>query len=70
MEPIFWDRKRVFMVEFIKQGTTITPEVRCESLKQLRGTVLNKSHGMLISGVMLFHDNACLLTAPRTTALL
>jgi hypothetical protein len=23
----FWDRKRVLMVEFMQQGTTITPQV-------------------------------------------
>jgi hypothetical protein len=30
----FWDRKGVLMVEFMQQGTTITSEVYCETLKK------------------------------------
>jgi hypothetical protein len=30
---VFWDREGVLMVEFMKQGTTIMPEVYCETLK-------------------------------------
>jgi hypothetical protein len=31
----FWDRKGVLMVEFMKQRTTITPQVYCETLNKL-----------------------------------
>jgi hypothetical protein len=31
---VFWDRKGVLMVEFIR-GTTITSEVYCKTLKKL-----------------------------------
>jgi hypothetical protein len=30
---VFWSRKRVLIVEFMQQGTTITSEVSCETLK-------------------------------------
>jgi hypothetical protein len=33
MAKVFWDRKGVLIVEFMQQGTTITPEVYCEVLK-------------------------------------
>jgi hypothetical protein len=57
------------MVEFKKQGTTVTSEVHCETLK-LRRAIQNKRHGMLISGVVLLHDNERPHTAACTRALL
>jgi hypothetical protein len=61
---VFWDRKGVLMMGFMQQGTTITSKVYCEALKILRRlTQKKKSLGMLISGVALLHDNACLHTA-------
>jgi hypothetical protein len=35
METVFWDRKGVQMVEFMQQGTTITSQVCCKTLKKL-----------------------------------
>jgi hypothetical protein len=34
MAAVFWDRKGVLMVEFMQQGTTITSQVCCETLKR------------------------------------
>jgi hypothetical protein len=34
MATVFWDRKGVQMVEFMQQGTTITSQVYCETLKK------------------------------------
>jgi hypothetical protein len=34
MATVFWDRKRVLMVDFMQQGTTITSEVYCDTLKK------------------------------------
>jgi hypothetical protein len=34
MAVVFWDRKRVLMVEFMQQGITITSEVYCETLRK------------------------------------
>jgi hypothetical protein len=30
---VFWDSKRVLMMEFMQQGTTITSEVYCGTVK-------------------------------------
>jgi hypothetical protein len=59
----------VLMVEFIKQGTTITSEVYCETLKNC-AAIQNKRRGMLTYGVVLLHDNACPHTSAPTWALL
>jgi hypothetical protein len=47
MAAVFWDRKGVLMVEFMQQGTTITSEVYCKTLKKLCRVIQNKRHGML-----------------------
>jgi hypothetical protein len=66
----FLDRKGVLMVEFMQQGTTITSEVYCEAPKKLHRAIQNKRRGMLMAGVVLLHDRACLHTAACTQALL
>jgi hypothetical protein len=63
---VFWDRKGALVVEFMQQGTTITSEVYCETLKKLHRAIQNKRHGMLTSGVVLLHDNLCPHTAACT----
>jgi hypothetical protein len=35
MQTVYMDRKGVLMVEFMYQGTAVTSEVFCETLKQL-----------------------------------
>jgi hypothetical protein len=52
MATVFWDRKGVLMVEFMQQGTTITSEVYCKTLNQLRTAIQNKRHEMLTSGIV------------------
>jgi hypothetical protein len=42
MATIFWDRKGVLIVEFMQQGTTITSEVYCETLKSCVGPFRTK----------------------------
>jgi hypothetical protein len=46
------------MVEFMQQGATVTSQVYCETLKELRKVIQKKRRGMLTSGVVLLHDNA------------
>jgi histone-lysine N-methyltransferase SETMAR len=71
MAAVFWDRKGVLMVEFMQQGTTITSEVYCKTLKNCVGLALQKKRsGMLTSSVVLLHDNACPHVAAWTRALL
>jgi hypothetical protein len=45
---VFWDRKGVLMVEFMQQGKTITSEMYCETLKNLRMAIQNKRRCFLI----------------------
>jgi histone-lysine N-methyltransferase SETMAR len=52
------------------QGTTITSEVYCDTLKKLPRAIQNKRRGILTSGVVLLHDNAPSRTAARARALL
>jgi transposase len=70
MATVFWDRKGVLMVEFMQQGTTLTSEVYCETLKKLHRAIRNKRCGMLTSGVVLLHQNAGPHTVACTRALL
>jgi hypothetical protein len=42
MAAVFWDRKGVLMMEFMKQGTTITSEVYSETLKNCEGPFKTK----------------------------
>jgi hypothetical protein len=42
MATVFWDRKGVLTVEFMQQGTTITSEVYCETLRKLRRAIQKK----------------------------
>jgi histone-lysine N-methyltransferase SETMAR len=58
------------MVELMQQGTTITSEVYCKTLKKLHRAIQNKRCGMPTSGVVLLHGNARPHTAACTRALL
>jgi hypothetical protein len=42
MATVFWDTKGVLIVEFVQQGTTLTSEVYCETLKKLRRAIQKK----------------------------
>jgi hypothetical protein len=42
METVFWDRKGVLLMEFMQQGTTIMPQVYCETLKKCIGPFRKK----------------------------
>lgn len=46
----------MLMIEFLKQGTTITSEVYCETLKQLHSAVQNKRSRTLTLGLIPLHD--------------
>jgi hypothetical protein len=58
------------MVEFMQQGTTITSEVYCKTLKILRRAIQNKRLGMLTYSVVVLHDNELPHTVAHTRALL
>jgi hypothetical protein len=68
MTTVFWGRKRVLIVEFMQQGTTIT---YCETLGKMSRTGHSETRrGMPTYSVMLLLDNARPHTAARTGALL
>jgi hypothetical protein len=52
------------------QGTTITSEGYCKTLRKLHRAIQNKKRGMLTSGVVLLQDLARPYTAAHTQALL
>jgi hypothetical protein len=65
----FWDRWGVLPVVFMNPGATITSEVYCETLKQLRA-IQNRWHGLLTSYIM-FRDHAwphCCVRSPAAQA--
>jgi transposase len=67
---VFWDRKGVLMVKFMQQRTTTTPEVYCEILTKLHRVIQKKGSGILTSGALLLHHNACPHAATCIRALL
>jgi len=52
----FWDRRGVLLEVFMNPGATVTWEVYCEIVKQLRRAIQNSQCGLLTSCVM-FHDH-------------
>jgi histone-lysine N-methyltransferase SETMAR len=67
---VFWDRKRILLLEFLPQGSTINARVYYDTLKKLRRAIQNKQCGMLSQGVVMLHDNACPHTAAATQDLI
>jgi hypothetical protein len=63
---MFWDRKRVLLVEFLPHGSTFNAGVYCTTLKKLRREIQNKRRGMLGRAVVMLHDNARPHTAVAT----
>jgi hypothetical protein len=62
-------QERVLMVEFLQQGTSLTLEMYCKTLKALGRAVQNKRHGMLTPSVVFLHDNVHLHSAACISAL-
>jgi len=67
---VFWDRKRILLTEFMAPGTTITSEVYCETLNNLRKLIKKNDAGCSTKGFVLLDDNARRHTAARTNALI
>lgn len=70
MATVFYDRKFVFLVEFMEHDRTITAASYRMTFECLRRAIQNKSKGMFSTGIVLFHDNAWLYTAAATRNLL
>ena len=67
---VFWERYGVLLLDYCPNGQTINAQVYFNTLQRLRRAIQNKCRGLLSSGVVLLHDNACPHTAWQTTALL
>ncbi|GFV74526.1 mariner Mos1 transposase [Trichonephila clavipes] len=70
MATVFWDRRGVFLVDFMPQGTTINSGAYCVTLLKLRRALQNKWCNMLSKGVLLHHDNARPHTSRTTRKLI
>jgi hypothetical protein len=58
---VFWDRKEIFMVPFMQQGTTVMSEPIVKHYKTCT------RHGKLTSYVVFLHDDSvCPYAAART----
>ncbi|KAF2359703.1 Transposase type 1, partial [Trinorchestia longiramus] len=55
---VYWDRKRVLLVDFLPRGDTPNFTTYCETLKKLHRAIQNNRSDMLNKGVILLHDNA------------
>lgn len=70
LATVFWDRRGIIHVEYLKYGNTVNAAGYCETLKRVRRAIQNKRRGMLTDGVVLLHDNATSHTARVTSSLL
>jgi hypothetical protein len=66
MATVFWDLKRLLLVDFIHKSETINAYHYIQALQKLRQAVRRKRVGMLTRGVKLLHDNATPHTAGKT----
>ena len=58
MTSIFWDRKGVLLIDYMKPGTTINSDRYRETLTKLRKAIKTKRVGLLTASVVLLHENA------------
>jgi histone-lysine N-methyltransferase SETMAR len=70
MCTLFWDRKRILLVEFFPQGSTINTGVYYDKLKKFCHAIQDKQQGMLGQGVVMLHDNVRPHTAAATQDLI
>ena len=70
MCTVFWDRRAIFLEDFLTRGEMVNAERYCETLQKLRWAVQNKRRGILSAGVVFLLDNAWPHTARRSKHLL
>ena len=58
MVTVFWDKKGVILLDFLKKRSTITGVYYANLLDQLRTAIREKRRGKLSKGVLLQQDNA------------
>jgi histone-lysine N-methyltransferase SETMAR len=70
ISTVFWDKKGMLMVEFIKQNIVMKSQMYCKILKILCRAIRKKKCEMLTSSVALLHDKTLPHTAAWTRVLL
>ncbi|UYV66139.1 hypothetical protein LAZ67_4000414 [Cordylochernes scorpioides] len=70
MAIVFWDCKRVLLVDYLPPNTTVNATRYCEVLTKLRAAIKRKRPGLLSRKVLLVHDNARPHAARTTQTLL
>ena len=69
MLTLFWDSRGPLVEHYMAKGTTVTSASHCDLLKNhLKPAIRSKRHGLLITCVLLQHDNAQPHTACATAA--
>ena len=69
MLTLFWDEKGVILEHYTPRGTTVTSASYSDYLQNhLWPAIKSKRHGLLLSGVLLQHENAKPHTARTTVA--
>ena len=64
---VWWDIHGIIHYELLKPGETITADVYCAQLEQLKKALLSKRPGLINRGkVILQHDNTCPRAAKKT----
>lgn len=58
MTTVFWDKKRVLLMEFIERGTNINSNVYCELSIKLRRATQKNFRGLLTSSLSFFNNNS------------
>ena len=67
MATVFWDAKRILMVDVLPPNQTVNAAYYASLLDRLRIEIRSKRRGKLTKGVILLHDNARPHTANLTT---
>ena len=66
---VFWDRLGVILVKFIRAGTTLTSQVYCGILRELKTAYYRKrGKKRWDDGICILHENAPCHTSRPTTA--
>ena len=63
MATIFWDCRRILLIDFKERNTTVNATYYASLLHKLCDAIKEKRRGMLSRGFRLLHDNAPVHTA-------